>query len=128
MEPGRRAGRADPGWIEDELGNERVNYRGTSARLSGYAEFGSNPYGICDLLGNAYDLCLGSEPGLDGEQVLWACGGASWSPREELGRSLRMSGAPVGPIPDSVVSAQNPSGTSQQGIAYDARSSPRRAG
>ena len=86
-----RAGRADPGWIEDELGNERVNYRGTSARLSGYAEFGSNPYGICDLLGNAYDLCLGSEPGLDGEQVLWACGGASWSPREELGRSLRMS-------------------------------------
>jgi len=84
------AGRPEAEWLDDEIKKHRVNYRGTFARLSAVAEFGTNPYGICDLVGNAYDLCFDPSAAAAGGGILSACGGASWSPRSELEEPLRV--------------------------------------
>jgi formylglycine-generating enzyme required for sulfatase activity len=50
-----RAGRDH--WFEDEVAAGRVNYFDTSRRMSTVESFGSNPYGIRDLIGQAFDMC-----------------------------------------------------------------------
>ena len=64
-----------------------MNYRGTFSQLSAVAEFGANPTGICDLVGNAYDLCLDPSAGA-GEGSLSGRGGSWSSPRTELDEPL----------------------------------------
>lgn len=63
-----RAGR--PEWVHAELEAQRVNYRDSAGALSAVGEYGLNPYGIGDLLGNVWDLCTA------GEQ--WVACGGSW--------------------------------------------------
>jgi len=84
------AGRTN--WFEEEVGANRVNYHGTMNRLSDVDGFGANPFGIHDLLGNAYDLCIFSERGNQEKYILM--GGCYESTMKQL-RERKMFSADV---------------------------------
>ena len=65
-------------WLSAELRAGRVNFRGTHARPTEVGDFGLNPYGFADLVGQAYEMCAGESA----EAV--RCGGAFSTPRERL--------------------------------------------
>lgn len=69
-------------WLEEEIKAGRVNYSGTRQRLSNVDGFGPNPFGFHDLLGNAYDLCLGSDR--DGQAEYRLMGGCYESTKKQL--------------------------------------------
>lgn len=71
------AGRPDR-WLDEEVSKGRVNYNRALGKLAKVGEFGANPYGISDLLGNVFDLCLDE----NGSPIL--CGGTFRSTRERL--------------------------------------------
>jgi formylglycine-generating enzyme required for sulfatase activity len=77
------AGRPDR-WLDDEMAEGRVNYSRTLGKPARVGDFGVNPYGISDLIGNVFDLCLDD----GGSPVL--CGGTFRSTRERLGEHLPM--------------------------------------
>jgi len=85
-EAAAQAGRAGD-WLQSELDAGRVNFRSTQAAPTAVGEFGANPYGLCDLVGNVYDLCVGErgEPGL--------CGGAFHTPESRLLEQQPMNSA-----------------------------------
>ncbi|MGW5640534.1 SUMF1/EgtB/PvdO family nonheme iron enzyme, partial [Streptomyces sp. NPDC003832] len=76
------AGR-DGDWAAQDVGEGRVNFLGTLAALSEVGEFEANPYGLCDLLGNAWDLCLDEKTGTPELR-----GGAFDTPAERLRERL----------------------------------------
>lgn len=82
-ETAARAGRLGD-YAADEFDKGRVNCRATAGKLTRVDAFDANDYGIHDLLGNAYDLCIGDEDdGLaDGEALI--CGGAFATPPDQL--------------------------------------------
>jgi Sulfatase-modifying factor enzyme 1 len=72
-------------WLAEELRAGRVNFRGTHARLTEVGDFGLNPYGFADLVGQAYEMCVGASA----EAV--RCGGAFSTPRERLEETSEIS-------------------------------------
>jgi hypothetical protein len=50
------AGRVD--WVKAEIREGRVNYHRTAGALHAVEDFDPNPFGVRDLLGNAYDMCI----------------------------------------------------------------------
>lgn len=46
-------------WLKDKFGN--FNYHSTKNEISTIDYFFVNPFGIYDLLGNVYDICIGKE-------------------------------------------------------------------
>jgi formylglycine-generating enzyme required for sulfatase activity len=65
-------------WLGEELRAGRVNFQGAHARLTEVGDFGLNPYGFADLVGQACEMCVGASA----EPV--RCGGAFNVPRERL--------------------------------------------
>ncbi len=65
-------------WLREELRAGRVNFQRTHARLTEVGDFGLNPYGFADLVGQACEMCVGASA----EPV--RCGGAFNVPRERL--------------------------------------------
>lgn len=45
-------------WFEEAIAAKRVNYFGTARHLHAVDAFGPNPYGIRDLIGQAFDMCF----------------------------------------------------------------------
>jgi formylglycine-generating enzyme required for sulfatase activity len=65
-------------WLCEELRAGRVNFRGTQARLTEVGDFGLNPYGFADLVGQACEMCV------DASAEPVRCGAAFNVPRERL--------------------------------------------
>lgn len=88
-EAAARVGRARDDFASADADAGRVNFRGSEGRLSATGVFPLNDYGVADLIGNAYDLCLapGSTSVADG---VIGCGGTFRTPRHLLGRPLRV--------------------------------------
>lgn len=74
-----KANRMD--WFEKEIQAGHVNYSGTSNKLCTVDAFNPNLYGVRDLLGNAYDLCISVERHI--EKVVLT-GGCYYNTKKEL--------------------------------------------
>jgi len=72
-------------WLSEELRAGRVNFRGAHARLTEVGDFGLNHYGFADLVGQAYEMCVGESA----RPV--RCGGAFNTPRERLEETSEIS-------------------------------------
>ncbi|MFF8311782.1 caspase, EACC1-associated type [Streptomyces lydicus] len=82
-----RAGRGGEWWSADVAAG-RVNFRGSHGELAPNGEFPPNPYGIGDLLGNVWDICVDDA----GAPVLR--GGAFDTPQARL-RECPVPGSPA---------------------------------
>jgi hypothetical protein len=69
-------------WIDEEVQAGRVNYFGTSGAMRAIDAFDPNPFGIRDLLGNAYDMCISLDD--PQAQLLLLVGGCYHSARPQL--------------------------------------------
>jgi formylglycine-generating enzyme required for sulfatase activity len=85
-EESARAGRPDAEFIADDVHCGGVNYGMTERRPTDVGLFAPNPYGIGDLVGNAFDLCWDdtNEEQADNPRIT-ICGGAYHSPEVHLG-------------------------------------------
>jgi formylglycine-generating enzyme len=88
-ESAARAGRTRDDFATADADAGRVNFRGSEARLSATGVFPLNEYGVADLIGNAYDLCLAPGAVSAAEGVI-GCGGTFRTPRHLLGRPVRV--------------------------------------
>lgn len=70
-----RAGRSQRQWWDDALRAEGFNCKKTSGRLSRVGEFDPNPFGLCDILGNVYELCAAPVASKQSASII-ACGGS----------------------------------------------------
>lgn len=69
-------------WFEEAIATRRVNYFGTARHIHAVDAFEPNPYGIRDLIGQAFDMCFlddhSSRPAIVGgcfhntEEQLWS--------------------------------------------------------
>jgi Sulfatase-modifying factor enzyme 1/Caspase domain len=88
-ETAARAGRARDDFASADADFGRVNFRGSEGRLSATGVFPLNDYGVADLVGNAYDLCLAPGSASAAEGVI-GCGGTFRTPRHLLDRPRRV--------------------------------------
>jgi formylglycine-generating enzyme len=88
-EAAARAGRTRDDFASADASAGRANFRGSEARLSATGVFPLNDYGVADLIGNAYDLCLAPGSASAAEGVI-GCGGTFRTPKHLLGRPLRV--------------------------------------
>jgi formylglycine-generating enzyme required for sulfatase activity len=74
-------------WLDEEIRLGHVNYHGTSGIMRRVDDFSPNPFGIRDLLGNAYDMCV-TQSGP--ERRLLLIGGCYHSTKSQLRKQIAL--------------------------------------
>jgi hypothetical protein len=77
------AGRTD--WFDAELLAGHINFRDTAGVMRAVGHFPANPFGIHDLLGNAYDMCMTPS---GSQSDLRLAGGCYYSTESQLREQL----------------------------------------
>lgn len=77
------AGRSN--WFKEEIDAGRVNYHETAGHLHSVDAFNPNPYGIRDLIGQVFDLCVGDDD-LSKPVIV---GGCHYQTEDQLAASLK---------------------------------------